>query len=188
MWSKISSRAAPLLTILGRHHCRKPCMSVHLFLVHVADFPGQNSRYSQQNSLFTLLEAIHFWHSSWAMRLPVLTLSQGRGFLCCKISFCSQQFSQRKICIKAQKLHLAEQQLPHNSLQPLLNIRQELIQLDYGQLTMSVLLCDSHCCFRLSCLSKIAGLGLIEVAREHHMLSSQPIKTPADSFDMALTQ
>ena len=98
-----------------------------------------------------------------------------------------KQFSQQNICLKAQKSHLAEQQLPHNSLQPLLNIRQELIQLDCWQLTISVLHCDSHC-FRLSCLSKIAGLGLIEVEREHHMLSSQPIKTPAGSFDMALTQ
>ena len=37
-------------------------------------------------------------------------------------------------------------------------------------------------------MSKIAGLGLIEVPRAHDKLSSQPIKTPADSFDVALTQ
>ena len=78
------------------------------------------------------------YYSSWNMRLPVLTLSQSRGFLCCKISFYSQKFSQQKMCLKAQKLHLAEQQLPHNSLQPLLNIRQKLSQLDCWQLTFSV--------------------------------------------------
>ena len=41
-----------------------------------------------------------------------------------------KQFSQQNICLKAQNLHLAEQQLPHKSLQPLLNIRKEFIQLD----------------------------------------------------------
>ena len=30
------------------------------------------------------------YHFSWNMRLPLLTLILGRGFLCCKISFCSQ--------------------------------------------------------------------------------------------------
>ena len=53
---------------------------------------------------------------------------------------------------------------------------------------MSVLNSDSHY-FRLSCLSKVAGLGLIEDARANDVLiGSQPIKTLAGSFDMALTQ
>ena len=38
----------------------------------------------------------------------------------------------------------------------------------------------------LSFVSKIAGLGLIEVVRAHDVLTSQPIKTLAGSFDIAL--
>ena len=38
-------------------------MLTYPFLVRVTDFPGQNSRYGQQNSLCKLLEAISFWHT-----------------------------------------------------------------------------------------------------------------------------
>ena len=79
-----------------------------------------------------------------------------------------KQFLQQKICLKDQKLHLVE--FLHNSLQPLLNIRQKLSQLPFPELTMSVLHCDSRC-FRLSCFSKVAGLGLIEDAIAHDVLS-----------------
>ena len=71
--------------------------------------------------------------SSGEARIRKLVLPSGMKDLrkgISKISFCSQTVLGANICLKAQKLHLAEQQLPHNSLQPLLNIRQELIQLD----------------------------------------------------------
>ena len=147
---------------------QKTVMLAYPFLVRFTDFPGQNSRYGQQNSLCKLLEAISFWHTILLGIRDCHFLPSARA----EVSYAAidlsnhNQFSQQKICPKAQKLHLAEQLLPHNSLQPLFNIRQKLGQLDCWQLTMSVLHCDFHC-FRLSCLSKIAGLRLIEDARAH---------------------
>ena len=86
-------------------------------------------RQTEQSLQITGSHSLLAYHSSWNMRLPALTLSQVSGFLCCKISFCSQTVFAAKDLPKALKLHLAERQLPHSSLHPLLNIRQKLSQL-----------------------------------------------------------
>ena len=107
---------------------RKLCVPVYLFLVLVIDFPGQKSRYGEQNSLCKLLEAIHSWHyiSLGICNCQFLTSARAETSYAAKYLSAHKQFSQQKIFLKAQKFHLAGQQLPHNSLQTLLNIRQKL--------------------------------------------------------------
>ena len=93
----------------------KSAPAVYLFLVHVIDFPGQRSRYGQQNSLCKLLEAIHFWHTILLGICDCQLLPSARAEASYAVKYHSthKQFSQKRIGIKAQKLHLAEQQLPH---------------------------------------------------------------------------
>ena len=107
---------------------RKPCMSVYHFLVHVTDFTTeQQTQPTEQSLQITGGNSIFTYHSSWTMRLPVLTLRQRQRLMLQNIFLLTNSSRSKRFGPKAQKLHLAEQQLPHNPLQPLHNIRQELI-------------------------------------------------------------